>query len=269
MAALYPEFDIFFKKKKAGTNILHKKGKTNVTPYDIVDEIETKVKAEDTIKIGDRIFTAEENILTQNGENYGKIFVLTDDTEHYRYMDELQKQRDIADRANEAKSKFLASMSHEIRTPINAVLGLDEMILRETKEKETRAYAGDIMSAGRTLLSLVNDILDLSKVEEGKMEIIPVEYDLKSLINDLLNMIRSRAEKKGLELIVNVSLTTLLDKRFESFMQKTAIDYKLRSGKVCIRITGDELTDEMKERLDRIKGYGYLYTVAASDRPGE
>ncbi len=204
ISTLYPEFDVFFKKKKAGSSIFHRKGKTTVTPYDIVDDIEAAVRSEDTLKIGDRIFTAEKNVLTQNGENYGKIFVLTDDTEHYRYMDELQKQRDIADSANEAKSKFLASMSHEIRTPINAVLGLDEMILRETSEKETRAYAGDIMSAGRTLLSLINDILDLSKVEEGKMEIIPVEYNLKTLVNDLLNMIRSRAEKKGLSLIVNV-----------------------------------------------------------------
>jgi CheY-like chemotaxis protein/anti-sigma regulatory factor (Ser/Thr protein kinase) len=113
-------------------------------------------------------------------------------------MEELQKQRDIADRANEAKSKFLANMSHEIRTPINAVLGMDEMILRESSEKPILGYATDIMSAGRTLLSLINDILDLSKIEEGKMEILPVQYDLSSLINDLVNMTRPRAMKKGL-----------------------------------------------------------------------
>ncbi|MBQ8140055.1 MAG: response regulator [Lachnospiraceae bacterium] len=135
----------------------------------------------------------------------GKLYALVDDTEHYRYMEELEKQKDIADNANEAKSRFLANMSHEIRTPINAVLGMDEMILRESGEKHIRGYASDIMSAGKTLLSLINDILDFSKVEEGKMEIIPVQYELSSMINDLVNMIRGRAEKKGLSFNISVN----------------------------------------------------------------
>ncbi len=126
-----------------------------------------------------------------------------DDTEHTRYTEELEKQKEIADSANEAKSRFLASMSHEIRTPINAVLGMDEMILRESSEPDIRSYAADIMSAGRTLLSLINDILDFSKVEEGRMEIIPVQYDLSSLIGDLVNMIRDRAAAKGLRFHVS------------------------------------------------------------------
>ena len=106
--------------------------------------------------------------------------------------------------ANEAKSAFLSNMSHEIRTPINAVLGLDEMILRETNEPEIKNYALEIQSSGKSLLSIVNDILDFSKIEAGKMEIMPFEYDLSSTVNDLVNMIASRAEKKGLELKVNV-----------------------------------------------------------------
>ena len=109
-----------------------------------------------------------------------------------------------ATRANEAKSAFLANMSHEIRTPINAVLGMDEMILRESREPETLSYAEDIQSAGRTLLSIINDILDFSKVEEGKMEILPTQYDLSSVINDLYNMMRPRMEKKGLSFAVSV-----------------------------------------------------------------
>ena len=108
-------------------------------------------------------------------------------------------------RANDAKTAFLASMSHEIRTPINAVLGMDEMILRETNENTTQSYARDIMSAGKTLLSIINDILDLSKVEEGKMEIIPVQYGLSSIINDLVGMIKDRAINKGLEFKVKVN----------------------------------------------------------------
>jgi len=106
--------------------------------------------------------------------------------------------------ANEAKTEFLANMSHEIRTPINAVLGMDEMILRESTESNVRGYAVDIRTAGRTLLSIVNDILDMSKIELGKMEIVPVEYDLCTVINDISNLVIGRAESKGLSFTVDV-----------------------------------------------------------------
>ncbi|MCR4787892.1 MAG: response regulator [Lachnospiraceae bacterium] len=213
---LYPEFKSFFSLHGGSENeedndedkengvILNGSNKRVHTPYDIISIISDAVKSGETLKIRDRIYTPEVNDLVYKGETYGKLYALEDDTEHYRYMEELREQREIADNANEAKSKFLANMSHEIRTPINAVLGMDEMILRESAEKPIRAYASDIMSAGRTLLSLINDILDLSKIEEGKMEIIPVQYDLASLINDLVNMIRDRAVKKGLEFKVSV-----------------------------------------------------------------
>ncbi len=109
-----------------------------------------------------------------------------------------------AQTANEAKGKFLAHMSHEIRTPINAVLGMDEMILRETKEQNIKEYAMDIYMAGQTLLSLINDILDFSKIESGKMEIVPVEYDISSLIHDLANMTSQRADSKNIRFLVEV-----------------------------------------------------------------
>lgn len=120
---------------------------------------------------------------------------------------ELTEMAKEAKVASEAKSSFLANMSHEIRTPINSVLGLDEMILRETKEPETARYAADIQTAGRTLLSIINDILDSSRIESGKMEIVPVEYELSSALNDLVNMITVRAKEKNLEFLVNVDPT--------------------------------------------------------------
>ena len=195
-AEIFPEFAALKTKKDR---------RNHSSAANILETITGSINAGDTLKINDRIYTPEVNDLLYEGENYGKIYALVDDTEHYLYMEELQKQRDIADRANEAKSRFLANMSHEIRTPINAVLGMDEMILREASDKTIRSYASDIMSAGKTLLSLINDILDLSKVEEGKIEIIPVQYDLSNLIGDLVNMIRDRAANKGLKLEVNVS----------------------------------------------------------------
>ena len=111
---------------------------------------------------------------------------------------------EVANSANQAKSAFLSNMSHEIRTPINAVLGMDEMILRESREDTILGYAEDIKRAGASLLSIVNDILDFSKIEAGKMDIIPVEYDLESTLNDLVTMIRGRAEAKHLKFILKV-----------------------------------------------------------------
>jgi len=109
-----------------------------------------------------------------------------------------------AQAANQAKSAFLTAMSHEIRTPINAILGMDEMILRESSDPEILKYAEDIRSAGNSLLGLVNDILDFSKIEVGKMDIIPVEYEFASVLNDLYNIIKKRAEDKGLTVRLNI-----------------------------------------------------------------
>ena len=170
----------------------------------IPDVIADAVGSGEVIRLNDRIYSTEMNELVHNGETLGELYALIDDTEHFRYMEILEREKEMADSASEAKSRFLANMSHEIRTPINAVLGMDEMILRESTEKPIRKYAADIMSAGKTLLSLINDILDISKVEEGKMEIIPVQYDPASLVNDLVNMTADRAARAGLKFNVKV-----------------------------------------------------------------
>lgn len=107
--------------------------------------------------------------------------------------------------ANNAKSNFLANMSHEIRTPMNAIIGMDEIILREASDPGIRKHAIDIKSAGKTLLSIINDILDLSKIESGKMEIVPVRYDTSSVFMDIVNMTMKKAGDKGLVYEMNVA----------------------------------------------------------------
>jgi response regulator RpfG family c-di-GMP phosphodiesterase/signal transduction histidine kinase len=116
--------------------------------------------------------------------------------------EKLLETLDELNRADRAKSDFLANISHEIRTPINAVLGMDEMILRENQQSNIDQYARNIESAGQTLLALINDILDFSKIESGKMEIIPDKYDLFELLKDSYNMISMRARDKNLKLEV-------------------------------------------------------------------
>ena len=119
-----------------------------------------------------------------------------------RENEELVKGKQVAEEASRAKSEFLASMSHEIRTPINAILGMDELILREYRDPGLRKYALNIRNAGNTLMSIINDILDFSKIESGKMKLVPVEYDVSLMIYDLVTMVKPRAEQKGLDLIV-------------------------------------------------------------------
>ncbi|MBR5361050.1 MAG: histidine kinase, partial [Lachnospiraceae bacterium] len=120
---------------------------------------------------------------------------------------QLKEAADTAIAAGRAKSRFLAQMSHEIRTPINAVLGMNEMILRGTKDQEVLDHARDISDAGKNLLSIINSILDFSKIEDGKMEIIPVRYELSSVINNLVNSISERARSKSLKLNINIDET--------------------------------------------------------------
>ncbi|MDY5576405.1 MAG: ATP-binding protein [Lachnospiraceae bacterium] len=119
-------------------------------------------------------------------------------------MQALKEKEEKANAANEAKSIFLARMSHEIRTPINAVLGMNEMILRESNEENVLEYSANIDSSAHALLSIINEILDLSKIEAGKMVLTPVEYNLSSLLHDIYIMTEVRAKDKDLVFKINV-----------------------------------------------------------------
>ncbi len=116
----------------------------------------------------------------------------------------LKLEKQAADKASEAKSRFLADMSHEIRTPINAIIGMNEMILRETQSKDIRSYSNNIKQSGHNLLQLINGLIDFSKIEEGKMEIVPARYSVREMIAYFVNSISDRARAKGLELVFDI-----------------------------------------------------------------
>lgn len=116
----------------------------------------------------------------------------------------LDMDKKTALRTAELKSRFLASMSHEIRTPITAVLGMNQMIIRESSEEQIKGYASEVDTAGRMLLSLINDILDFSKLESGNMPIVPLEYEVRPVILSSYKMLARRAKERGLEYEIKV-----------------------------------------------------------------
>ncbi len=163
------------------------------------------------IELNGRLYSFVEKAIAASSQGISKVYVMTDSTGHYRHLAELEEQKRIADSANSAKSDFLARMSHEIRTPINTVLGMDEMILRESTERLVKEYAMDIQKAGRTLLSIINDILDFSKIETGNLELMPVEYDVSTLLSDMYSMALAWAIDKDIE--VEISLDPAIPSR--------------------------------------------------------
>ncbi len=141
-----------------------------------------------------------EQVLDRYGETKGYVILILDMTETRNYIEEITRVREQAEQANIAKSAFLANMSHEIRTPMNAIVGLSDIIMEESKGRKVYEYTCDIKASAHNLLALINDILDLSKVEAGKMELVPTQYHVKSLVKEVLNMMDIVASQHGLML---------------------------------------------------------------------
>ncbi len=133
------------------------------------------------------------------GDLIGYIVNVQNLSERMRYIEELKKARQEADSSNSAKSQFLANMSHEIRTPMNAIIGFSELALQENSSPTLKSYLEDIKTSSHNLMTLINDILDISKIESGKMTLVKVNYNTAELLHDIYEMIHTQTSKKGLD----------------------------------------------------------------------
>ena len=143
--------------------------------------------------------------LIERGRHIGYTIVITDNTDDKVAVESMRHLMEAADAANEAKSTFLANMSHEIRTPLNAIIGMSELSEREVSESVIREYNGQIKAAGKMLLEIVNDVLDFSKAESNKLELVPVEFDTADFLDSIINVINSRIGDKPIDFLVDIN----------------------------------------------------------------
>lgn len=170
----------------------------------VVSELNEIVVQKEMLHKGDKIFLPEIRSLYQNHIYRGHLYVISDVTESYNYTQELQKQRDLAEEANASKSAFLSVVSHEIRTPMNAVVGMTDLLLRDELTEKQRKYMLNIRNSGSALVMIVNDLLDQSKIEAGKMEIVEDAYELKPLLDDVRMIIENRVGSKPIHVIMDI-----------------------------------------------------------------
>lgn len=145
--------------------------------------------------------------IIENGERNGYMLWFIDQTEYLKVMQQLRD-------ANEAKTQFLMKVSHELRTPMNTMLGMNEMIIRETNEAQIRSFAKDVADAGQNMISLIEEVLDVSRIESGNLELKKRPYQIEDILQKAEAMMRPQAEKKGLSFQVQIEERLMDEKRF-------------------------------------------------------
>ncbi|MBO4901372.1 MAG: response regulator [Lachnospiraceae bacterium] len=176
------------------------------TIFSYAPKIISAQESQERIQIGDRHYTTYYYPLKRK-TLLGYLLVLADVTELENNARELERLKKAAEEASEAKTFFLANMSHEMRTPLNAILGLAELAQKEDTLDASREYLPQILSSGHMLLDIISDVLDFSKAESGKVDILPVSYDVKELLNTVINIVNIRLGDKDLDFIINIDPT--------------------------------------------------------------
>ncbi|MBC8061273.1 MAG: PAS domain S-box protein [Clostridiaceae bacterium] len=203
------------------------------------------------------VFDGSGNII-----NY--VAIKDDITEHKRIDTELRKAKEEAERANATKSTFLANMSHEIRTPMNAILGFSQLLLRDSNiTAQQREHIGIINKSGEHLLDLINDILEISKIEAGRVYINLTSFSLSEFIEDLANLFRPRMEEKGLEFFI--------ENEANNFKYIIADQNKLRQ--IFINLIGNALkftnSGSIVWRINTVKKQGVFNLMSEIEDSGE
>ena len=188
------------------------------SPENIINTLETRSRFNIDLQMmnvqGDYIwsrlcFARMKNFSRENPRFLYTVYDISEDMNQLLRQEGITKaveeQNEILQHLDQKKTQFFANMSHEFRAPINAIMGMSEVILCNSKESNIREYAGDIKNASKMLLHLVNDILDLSKIQAGKMEIVPVEYETEDLVRNVGNVIRLMVQDKSLAYEVNIA----------------------------------------------------------------
>ncbi len=148
------------------------------------------------------------------GKFYGWLWYFTDVTQQREFENRLAEARQEAEAASLAKSQFLANMSHEIRTPLNGIIGMTEILLQTSVDNEQRDFLSTIQASGDNLLILINDLLDLSRIESGRLELDETEFDLFSMVEDALAVVGARVGTKNLD--IGYLIDPALPERFRS-----------------------------------------------------
>lgn len=201
--------------------------------------------------------------IREKGEVSGYSLFLADITEQYELMERVREEKERADAANQAKSAFVSNVSHEIRTPMNAIVGMTQIMLRGELSKQQREYLLNIRNSGDALLTIINDLLDMSKIESGKMELVDEEYDFMSMLSDLGMIILNRIGNKPIELLFDID-ADIPSKLYGDALRIRQIIINLMNnatkfteeGYVCLTVKVKQIEDDDIELYLSVKDTG-------------
>lgn len=201
--------------------------------------------------------------IREKGKLTGYSVLLVDITEQYELMERVRQEKERADAANQAKTAFVSNVSHEIRTPMNAIVGMTQIMLRHDLPKQDKEYLMNIKNSGNALLAMINDLLDMSKIESGKMELVDEEYSFMSMLSDLGMIILNRIGAKPVELLFDID-ENLPEKLYGDALRIRQVIINLMNnatkfteeGNVCLTVKVNEVRQDDIELFVSVKDTG-------------
>ncbi len=204
-----------------------------------------------------------QKVMDNYGDTVGYVVIIYDLTEKNKMISELEKAKIEAENASKAKENFLANISHEIRTPLNVVLGMNEMLYNETDIKLIKEYSNNIDEAGKNLLNTINDVLDFSKIQSGKLDIVKSDYNLKETVTNITELLRKKFEAKGLLLNIDINndipQTLIGDKMRIEQILLNLMDNSLKytaAGKIKVEVNAQKIDKDNVNVIISVKDTG-------------